>query len=376
MNVSMPIRAADRASLFDPGAPRLRALVTAVPKHVLPQDKVRDSVRAYASTRTGLFEHLEPVFANARIETRYACEPFDWYLQPRDFGEKSRSYAEHATALCAEAAEKALAASGLTAAEIDALVVVSTTGVVTPSLDARLMNLMPFRRDTMRLPIFGFGCAGGVLGLTRAAQITRSRPGMRCLVIVVELCTMAIRHDRLTPSNIVATALFGDGAAAAIIQSPAAPGEEDGGPFIGRVGPGGEHCWRDTLDIMGWRVDGLGLDVVFHYSIPEVVANDYPATLAGFLERNGIRREEIDRPCCHPGGVKVIEALEGVYGLAPGALDFEREVLRDFGNMSAPTVLFVLERMVKAGIAGTVLMSSLGPGFTAAFQMLTLTGRA
>ncbi len=202
---------------------RLRALVTAVPQHVLPQAQVRDTARAYFSKKTGLFDHLEPVFMNAKIDTRYACQPFDWYMQPHDFGEKSQLYADHATALSADAASRALDAAGLTPADIDAIVMVSTTGVATPSLDARLMNLMPFRPDTMRLPIFGFGCAGGVLGLTRAAQLVRSQPGMRCLLVVVELCSMAIRHDRVTPSNIVATALFGDGAAAAIIDPPIHP---------------------------------------------------------------------------------------------------------------------------------------------------------
>ncbi len=354
---------------------RLRALVTAVPQHVLPQAQVRDTARAYFSKKTGLFDHLEPVFMNAKIDTRYACQPFDWYMQPHDFGEKSRLYADHATALSADAASRALDAAGLTPADIDAIVMVSTTGVATPSLDARLMNLMPFRPDTMRLPIFGFGCAGGVLGLTRAAQLVRSQPGMRCLLVVVELCSMAIRHDRVTPSNIVATALFGDGAAAAIIESsdPSAPGV-DLGPALGSIGLGGEHCWPDTLHVMGWRVDGLGLDVIFHSSIPQIVADDYPAALSAFLMRSGLTRDDFVRPCCHPGGVKVIEALEQVYGLAPGELDVEREVLRNYGNMSAPTVLFVLDGTIKAGVKGPVLLSSLGPGFTAAFQMVNLAG--
>ena len=312
------------------------------------------------------------MFANAQIETRYACQPFDWYLEQRDFGEKSRLYAEHATALCLQAATDALAAAELDAHEIDAIVVVSTTGVVTPSLDARLMNLLPFRRDTIRLPIFGLGCAGGVLGLTRAAQLARSRPGMRCLLLVVELCTMAIRHDRASPSNIVATALFGDGAAAAILQSDGPGGSAAATSAIARIGIGGEHCWPDTLDIMGWHVDGHGLDVIFSSSIPQVVADDYPGALAGFLSRSGLTRGDFVRPCCHPGGVKVIEALELVYDLAPGQLDAEREILREYGNMSAPTVLFVLDRLVAKGLSGPVLMSSLGPGFTAAFQLVDL----
>lgn len=357
------------------GDPMLRALVTAVPKHVLEQDYVRDNAKAFFGPRSTLFEHLEPVFGNASIATRYACQPPEWYLTPRDFGEKSASFAEHATALGLEVATRALNEAGLEADEIDAIVTVSSTGIMTPSLDARLMNLLPFRRDTIRLPVFGLGCAGGVLGLTRAAQLARSRPGMRVLLVVIELCTMAIRHDRMTPSNIVATALFGDGAAGAIVES-VGRGADGEGPTVGTIGVGGEHTWRDSLDIMGWRVDNLGLDVVFSYSIPTVVTEDYPEALAGFLARNGIALTDIARSCCHPGGVKVIEALEDVLRLERGALDIERGVLRDYGNMSAPSVLFVLDRIRQAGIEGPVLMSSLGPGFSAAFQVVTLAGRA
>ncbi len=372
MNAPLPSSASMAASPVAAHDVRLLSLVTRVPAHVLPQERVREQAKAYFSQRTGLFDHLEPVFANARIATRYACQPFDWYLEQRNFGEKSRLYAEHATALCLGAATDALAAAALEAAEIDAIVVVSTTGVVTPSLDARLMNLLPFRRDTIRLPIFGLGCAGGVLGLTRAAQLARSRPRMRVLLLVVELCTMAIRHDRASPSNIVATALFGDGAAAAILESDGRGGLVGATPAIARIGIGGEHCWPDTLDIMGWHVDGHGLDVIFSSSIPQVVTDDYPEALAGFLSRSGLRRADFVRPCCHPGGVKVIEALESVYDLAPGELDAEREILSQYGNMSAPTVLFVLNRLIAKALSGPVLMSSLGPGFTAAFQLVDL----
>jgi alkylresorcinol/alkylpyrone synthase len=373
MNVPKPYLASPTTVSRDD--PLLRALVTAVPQHILTQDYVRENAKAFFGPRSTLFEHLEPVFGNAQIRTRFACQPPDWYLTPRDFGEKSARFAEHATALGLDVATAALAQAQMEAGDIDAIVAVSTTGVMTPTLDARLMNLLPFRRDIIRLPIFGFGCAGGVLGLTRAAQLARSRPGMRVLVIVVELCTMAIRHDRMTPSNIVATALFGDGAAGAILEWPSQVGEGDGAAF-GTVGIGGEHTWKNSLDIMGWRIDSLGLDVVFSHSIPTVVVEDYPAALDGFLARNGIAADDIVRSCCHPGGVKVIEALEQVLGLSSGALDIEREVLRDYGNMSAPSVLFVLDRIRRRGITGPVLMSSLGPGFSAAFQIVNFTGRA
>ena len=341
---------------------RLASLATAVPRHRVTQAEARENARMIFADRTPLFESLEPVFDNAEIAARYSCQPIGWFAKPSGFAEKARLYERHAVALSLDAAGRALDGAGLDASEIDAIVCVSSTGVMTPSLDAHLVNRLPLRPDTLRLPIFGLGCAGGVLGLTRAAQLARSRPGMKCLLVVVELCTLAFRHDRLTKSNLVATALFGDGAAAAIVTSGGAPDAP------GALGAGGEHCWPDTLDVMGWRVDGQGLDVIFHRRIPEIVATDFAGALNGFLARAELRLEDFARPCCHPGGVKVVAALEEVFGLGQGGLDFERQVLAEFGNMSAPTVLFVLDRIVQAGLSGPLLLSALGPGFTAAFQ--------
>lgn len=345
---------------------KLTALATAVPKHRIAQAEARERARAIFAERTPLFAALEPVFENAEISARYSCQPIEWFARPSDFTEKARLYEQHAVALSAEAATKALDGAGLRAGEIDAIVCVSSTGVMTPSLDAHLINRLPFRPDTVRLPIFGLGCAGGVLGLTRASQLVLSRPGMKCLLVVVELCTLAFRHDRLTKSNLVATALFGDGAAAAVVTSGPAPAA------LGTLGAAGEHCWPGTLDVMGWQVDAQGLDVIFHRRIPEIVETDFMCALKGFLGNARLCLEDIVRPCCHPGGAKVVAALERVFGRRRGGLDYEREVLAEFGNMSAPTVLFVLERIVRAGVAGPLLLSALGPGFTAAFQTITL----
>ena len=365
--MNVPLAPAQRR-LASGMAPGLFALATAVPAHCIDQMAVRERARAHFGPRTGIFQHLEPVFANARIETRYTSQPLDWYLQPHGFEEKTAIYVEHALALGRLAAERALVAADLSPAEIDAIVCVSSTGVMTPSLDARLMNVLPFGPRTIRLPIFGYGCAGGVLGLSRAVDLARSRAGTRVLLVVVELCSTAIRHDRWAPSNIVATALFGDGAAAAVICNPV-DGDQSTAP-IATLGLAGEHTWRDTLEIMGWRVDGVGFDVIFHSSIPTLIAERYPEALASFLTANNLSLADVDRVCAHPGGVKVIEALEDVFGYQRGALNAEREILRDYGNMSAPSVLFVLERALKRGLRGSAVLSALGPGFTASFLAL------
>jgi len=343
----------------------LCGLATAVPKYRYSQEDIREGARKVFGARTALFMALEPVYGNAEIEWRHSCQPEEWFRSSTGFSEKADLYERHATALAQEAAIKALAAAKLGAEDIDAIVYVSSTGMATPTIDARLMSLLPFRRDTLRLPIFGLGCAGGVLGLNRATRLVGSQPKMRCLFITVELCTLAFRYDRLTKGNLVATALFGDGAAAAVIAG-------EPGNAIGTLGPGGEHCWHDTLDVMGWRIDGEGFDVVLDRRIPDIVHRDFRSALDAFLEREKLNLDDIARPCCHPGGAKVVSALEAGLGLKKNSLNFEREVLRDFGNMSAPTVLFVLQRILRSGLTGPILLSALGPGFTAAFQILSV----
>jgi alkylresorcinol/alkylpyrone synthase len=346
----------------------LRSLVTVVPEHRIPQTVAKERAREVFGSRMPFFDQLEQVFDNAAIDARYSCLPVEWFLGPADFEEKTRLYQQHATALAFEAANQALDRAELRPQDIDVIVFVSSTGISTPSIDARLMNLIPFRSDVMRLPVFGLGCAGGVLGLTRTAQMARSQPGLRCLLIVVELSSLAFRYDRLTKSNLVASALFGDGAAAAVVT-----GGSDAAT-IATLGVGGEHCWPDTLDVMGWNIDAQGFDVIFQQSIPQIIADDYPAALAGFLDGHGLTMADVDRPCCHPGGAKVMDELEIVFGYPKFGLGAERLVLAAYGNMSAPTVLFVLDELLGSGAKGNLLMSSLGPGFTAAFQMVRVAG--
>jgi alkylresorcinol/alkylpyrone synthase len=220
---------------------------------------------------------------------------------------------------------------------------------------------MGLRRDIRRLPIFGLGCAGGVVGLTRAAELAKAEPGSRVLFLAVELCALTFRKDDISKSNIVATALFGDGAAGAILSTKGA------GPALG---PGGEYTWPNSLDIMGWEVEEDGLKARFAQSIPALVASDFKSILHTFLQKNDLKLKDIDSFACHPGGAKVLDALEDAFGIARGELTHSRGVLRDYGNMSAVTALFVLERMQERGTAGRTLMTALGPGFSAVFLMI------
>jgi alkylresorcinol/alkylpyrone synthase len=241
------------------------------------------------------------------------------------------------------------------------VVVVSTTGLATPSLDALLIERLGLPRDVIRLPIFGLGCVGGVLGMARAAALARETRGRPVLFAVVELCALTFRAADTSNSNIVAAALFGDGAAAGVIALDGA------GPLLGASG---QHTWPGSLDVMGWRIEDDGFGVLFSRDIPALVRNRYRDALCGFLDGRGLGLDDLDGFAMHPGGVKVLQALEQSLELAPAALDDSRAVLRDYGNMSAATVLFVLERMLARGATGRLLASALGPGFTAGFLLL------
>ena len=341
----------------------LRSLATAVPPHVLEQGDVAQAADALFSGRMANFERLKPVFDNAGIARRYSACAADWYTQPNDWRTRNDAYVRVSGELFIEVAEKALAKAGLTAAEVDTIVMVSSTGIATPTIEARHMHTLGFRDTVRRVPVFGLGCAGGATGLSLGARLAAAEPGSHVLVVVIELCTLAFQYEETSKSNVVASALFGDGAAAAVLSTA-------GDDALGEIEYAGEHTWPETLDIMGWRVDEAGLGVIFDRSIPAFVKKQLRSATLGFLEQHHLTLDDIDGFAFHPGGAKVLDALETVFELEQGALNIERGVLHDYGNMSAPTVMFVLSRALATGKTGRHLISALGPGFTASYATL------
>jgi alkylresorcinol/alkylpyrone synthase len=335
----------------------LISLATAVPPNIFLQNDVLAAAWDVFGPRLPQFETLSSIFANTGIIKRHGVKPFDWYLEPRGWPERTKAFLEGAEALFVEAAEKALANAQLTAGEIDTVVTICSTGIATPSLEARVAGRMGFRADVSRVPVFGLGCAGGVSGLSIAARLAQARPGTNVLMVAVELCSLALRLDELTKANIIATSLFADGAAAVVLRAG------DGGET--QIEATGEHLWPDTLDVMGWNVDPLGFGVILRRTVPEFVARELKPALTQILGRMKLNLDDIDRLICHPGGAKVIDAIEGAMSLHQGTLEHERGVIADYGNMSAPTVLFILERNMAKGLPRRSLVSALGPGFTA-----------
>ena len=336
---------------------KLISLATAVPPYVLGQRDVEVAANEGFAGRCEDFARLARVFKSSGIRQRHAVRPIEWYLAPLGWPERTSAYLEEGCRLFVDAANNALDAAELDPAEVDTVVTISSTGIATPSLEARAAARIGFRTDVERVPIFGLGCAGGVSGFSIASRLACSRPGSIVLLVAVEVCTLAFRLDELTKANIVATALFGDGAAACVLRA------YDGG--IATVEMSGQHTWPDTLDIMGWRIDPQGFGVIFDRTIPPFAQRHIAPAIAGILARAGLVLEDVDRFACHPGGSKVIAALELALSLDQGSLDHERAVLAEYGNMSAPTAFFVLERLIQAGMPSRTLLTAMGPGFTA-----------
>ena len=344
----------------------LRGLGTALPPHSLPQEVVLEHARHLLAPKYPQFDRLVPAFENAGVDTRYSVMPLEWFSQDHGWSDRGAAYLDGATKLFIAAAEAALSDAGLQVDEVDTIVTISSTGIATPTLEAQAFRHMGFRRDVQRVPVFGLGCAGGVTGLSIARRLAAAQPGSNVLMVAVETCTLSFRNDRLQKADIIATVLFGDGAAAAVLGSGGAPG-----PVT--LGEGQEHLWPDTLPIMGWDVDEIGLGVIFDRSIPGFVQENFRPAIEEMLDAAGLDVSEIDRFVCHPGGTKVLEAIENTMSLSAGSLDAERAVLRAAGNMSAPTALFVLKRVLETGQTGQLALCALGPGFTASMLPLRVT---
>jgi alkylresorcinol/alkylpyrone synthase len=329
---------------------------------VIEQSDAKALAREAFGGNKALFDRLAGVFDNAGIARRHIVAPQDWYVRSHGWRDRNAVYLEASESLFVEAASAAIEQAGLKPREIDGVVAVSTTGIATPSLDARTASKVALRDDVRRVPVFGLGCAGGVNGLATASRMAAAEPDTNWLFVTVETCSISIRLDSDDPAAIVATALFGDGAAAAVVTS--------GLHSLAHITGSAEKLWPDTLRIMGWDVDDPGLSVVFDRAIPPFVETELAEAVDDMCTELGTTRDEVDRFCCHPGGVKVIDAIETSLHLNQGELNLEREVLNDYGNMSAPTVMFVLDRLLKQGLPDKVMMTAFGPGFTCAGMLL------
>jgi len=353
-------------------SPRLVALATAVPPHVLRQTDVQLMAQGLFERALGNDTALLQVFDHAQIETRNTCVPLEWFSSDHSFAEKNDRYVANAQCLAGDATWRALSRARLEPKDIDHIVFVSSTGLATPSVDAHIANALGFRHDVRRTPIWGLGCAGGAVGLARAREFALADPTARVLVIALELCSLTFQYNDHSKRNLVATSIFGDGAAAAIVLGTQAAETEGDGRRQLHLVASHSTLWKDTTDVMGWEFDGAGLHVVFSRDIPTIVHERLRPSLERFLRSRGLDFKDLQHFIVHPGGAKVLRAYAEALGASPEAFHHAREVLRQHGNMSSPSCLFVLDRFLEShdiAPGERAVIAALGPGFCAEYVL-------
>jgi alkylresorcinol/alkylpyrone synthase len=318
------------------------------------------------------FSRLNGLFGNTGIDYRYMCQPMSWYHERHSWEERTAVYQKHALDLIEQVAVEAVERAGLDLTDIDAFVTNSITGIAVPSLDSRLMNRLDFSPNVERLPIFGLGCGGGVAGLSRAARIAQGRPGSNVLFVTVDLCSLCVRPNDADQAMFVSAALFGDGAAGVVLRTSDVPASSSGTSPYPTLLASGEHLWPKSLHIMGWDVKDDGFGIVLSPELPALMRKTLADVVDHFLDCNDMALADFKGFLFHPGGRKVLETAESVLGLERSQFEHSWAVLREFGNMSSATVLFILDRAIRSGARGRHLLAAFGPGFSAYFAALDL----
>lgn len=300
------------------------------------------------------------IFEGAGVERRYGIMDIEEVFTATSFEEKNAIYAREVKKLGKSVLKKALQQSNWPAESLDYIVTVSCTGIMIPSLDAYLVNDLGLKQDIVRLPVTEMGCAAGISGLIYARNFLKSNPGKRLALVAVESPTATFQLNDFSMANMVSAAIFGDGAACVLLSS------EDDAPGPKIIGEGMYH-FREATHLMGFDLMNTGLKMILDPSVPETIAEHFPRIIHPFLEKYGTSIENVDHLIFHPGGRKIVQTVEELFGKLGKNIDDTREVLRKYGNMSSATVLYVLERFlereIQSGQQGLLL--SFGPGFSA-----------
>lgn len=362
-------------------APRIAAVGSAFPRHYYDQETLLAALRGYWEQRYFNLDRIEQLHRNVLVGGRHLALPIEEYPGLTTFGQSNSAWIRVAEEIGGEAVVAALGKCGLAPTDIDALYFVTVTGIATPSIDARLINRLGLRSDLKRVPIFGLGCVAGAAGIARAADYVHGFPDQVAVLLSVELCSLTLQRQDLSIPNLIASGLFGDGAAAAVVvgaERAAALAAARPASFGGaRLGPEvvatRSIFYPNSERVMGWDISESGFQIVLSADVPKVVEGHLRADVDAFLGERGLGRGDISSWVCHPGGPKVLEAMEQALETPPGALDLTWKSLREVGNLSSTSVLLVLEATLAgarppAGSLGMLL--ALGPGFCSELVLL------
>ena len=388
-----------RSPLAPPLLPQLIATAAGLPAHHYPQEQLTEQLQAlWASTGVNA-ERVASLHAGTTIETRYTAEPLERYLEMAGWASLNEAFLRRAVELGERALVDLLDQVPLDFADIAHLAVFSTTGIAVPSLDARLMNRLPFARTLKRLPVYGLGCAAGAAGIARISDYLAGHPKEAAIALTVELCSLTIEPGDLSAANLIACGLFGDAAAAVLLVGDAHPlagtnasagrplalgshsgdgaapvqtEHPEGAPAVQIVGTR-STLFSDTERVMGWDVMDAGMRIVLSAVVPEMARTQLRAPVEALLAEHGLSIPDIGRWLCHPGGPRVVDAIEDGLELGRGRLDDTRSLLRRVGNCSSSSVLLLLDEAMRtaaepAGTWGVLL--AMGPGFSAEIVLL------
>jgi alkylresorcinol/alkylpyrone synthase len=342
--------------------PSIVAVSTALPPHVVRQDEAVDVLRRIHAGREDLLKLLR-VFATSGVEQRHTAFPPEYYLRERGFEERNRDFIEQGVVLAERAVKTCLQKAGVKPEQVDHFYLVTTTGLATPSLDALLAPRLGLRPDARRWPLFGLGCAGGAGALIRAADVLRGNPGQKALVVSVELCGQVFSAKAATPTDIIGAALFGDGAAAALVA-------EGPGP---RLLATRTQLFEGTQHLMGWAFTSDGMRLRLSKEVTDFVEERLKPVVTGFLDAHSMTMGHIAHWVLHPGGRRILETYRDVFGLNDRMLQWTRGSLARVGNLSSASVLFILADLLDSGRAhpgDRGLLCALGPGFASELALL------
>ncbi|GAA0348084.1 type III polyketide synthase BpsA [Bacillus carboniphilus] len=357
---------------------KILSVAEAHPPHVINQEQAIHFARGMFQHAYKNIDRLLEAFQNGQIEKRHFVKDLEWYKEKRTFSEKNNEFIHAAVELGSQAITNCLTnpdflKKDIPYHEIDMIITICTTGLATPSIEARIMNQLPFSPHTKRVPIWGLGCAGGASGLARAHEYCMAYPEAKVLVLTIELCSLTFQPNDLSKSNLIGTSLFADGVACALVVGEQVCLDEFCKMAVLPEIVGVQTTlMEDSLDVMGWEVKNEGLYVVFSKSIPNIVQKWLRPNIDSFLQKYDLDLHKIEHFVAHPGGRKVLEAYEEALSFDQSKTAVSREVLKEFGNMSSATVLYVLNRIMNRDTQRNQwgIGTALGPGFSSELLLL------
>ncbi len=342
-------------------AVRITSVAKQLPKYTRETKDILPYVELWLEGQEERFKRkVLKIFENAAVDKRYSIMDAEEVFLKTSFEEKNDIYARESIKLAEKSLLKALDKANLAPADLDYIITVSCTGIIIPSLDAYLINRLKLKQDIVRLPVTEMGCAAGISGILYAKNFLKANPNKRAAVIAVESPTATFQLDDYSMANIVSAAIFGDGCASVILSSH----EDEVGPEIKDEAM---YHFYDAEHMMGFKLKNTGLQMVLDQTVPQTIEDHFPNIIHPFLENNGLTIEDIHHLVFHPGGKKIVQTVEDLFGALGKNIDDTKEVLRLYGNMSSATVLYVLERFMdrKLPKGDKGIMLSFGPGFSA-----------